>query len=247
MPSSRGCRSSYDCIVKIKGITTRPILFSQLMRSDGEGGDEPRGAVRRRPQPRLRAAARPRGRAALAHAQHTRLGDILSERVQPRNGACGSGMRICWRNGTRSGTGPSSRPTSRAAIPPECGGAASAATVGSCPRGRGRSTTPGPYCGRRLTLEGFNSAECLDAGILHLWHSTKNGDLKPSQVSDRTARGSGCNARRAGTNGVRACGGLAKGAASARRAMGEGDTISPRAATTSGQRGRTSPGSSTPS
>ena len=27
-----------------------------------------------------------------------------------------------------------------------------------------------PYCGRRLTLEGFNSAECLDAGILHLWH-----------------------------------------------------------------------------
>ena len=37
MPSSRGCRSSYDSIVKIKGVTTRPILFSQLMRSDGEG------------------------------------------------------------------------------------------------------------------------------------------------------------------------------------------------------------------
>ena len=45
-----------------------------------------------------------------------------------------------------------------------------------------------PYCGRRLTLEGFNSAECLDAGILYLWHPTKNGDLKPSQVSDRTAK-----------------------------------------------------------
>lgn len=45
-----------------------------------------------------------------------------------------------------------------------------------------------PYCGRRLTLEGFNSAECLDVGILHLWHPTKNGDLKPSQVSDRTAK-----------------------------------------------------------
>ena len=44
------------------------------------------------------------------------------------------------------------------------------------------------YCGRRLTLEGFNSAECLDAGILHLWHPTENGDLKPSQVSDRTAK-----------------------------------------------------------
>ena len=25
-----------------------------------------------------------------------------------------------------------------------------------------------PYCGRRLTLEGFNGTECLDAGILHL-------------------------------------------------------------------------------
>lgn len=37
MPSSRSCRSSYDCIVKIKGVTMRPILFSQLMRSDGEG------------------------------------------------------------------------------------------------------------------------------------------------------------------------------------------------------------------
>lgn len=36
MPSSRSCRSSYDCIVKIKGVTMRPILFSQLMRSDGE-------------------------------------------------------------------------------------------------------------------------------------------------------------------------------------------------------------------
>lgn len=41
MPSSRGCCSSYDCIVKIKGVTTRPILFSQLMRSDGEGAMNP--------------------------------------------------------------------------------------------------------------------------------------------------------------------------------------------------------------
>ena len=41
MPSSRGCHSSYDCIVKIKGVTTRPILFSQLMRSDGEGAMNP--------------------------------------------------------------------------------------------------------------------------------------------------------------------------------------------------------------
>ena len=41
MPSSRGCRSSYDCIVKIKGVTTRPILFSQFMRSDGEGAMNP--------------------------------------------------------------------------------------------------------------------------------------------------------------------------------------------------------------
>lgn len=41
MPSSRGCRSSYNCIVKIKDVTTRPILFSQLMRSDGEGAMNP--------------------------------------------------------------------------------------------------------------------------------------------------------------------------------------------------------------
>lgn len=41
MPSSRGCRSNYDCIVKIKGVTTRPILFSQLMRRDGEGAINP--------------------------------------------------------------------------------------------------------------------------------------------------------------------------------------------------------------
>lgn len=41
MPSSRGRRNSCDCIVKIKGVTTRPILFSQLMRSDGEGAMNP--------------------------------------------------------------------------------------------------------------------------------------------------------------------------------------------------------------
>lgn len=81
MSSSRGRSSGYDCIVKVKGVTTRPILFSQLMRSDGEGGDKSQGAVRRRPQPRLRAGARSRGRAALAHAQHTGLSDIVSERV----------------------------------------------------------------------------------------------------------------------------------------------------------------------
>lgn len=80
MPSSRGCRSSYDCIVKIKGVTTRPLLFSQLMRSDGEGAMNPRGAVRRRLQPRLRAEACPRGRATLAHAQHTGLGDIVLQK-----------------------------------------------------------------------------------------------------------------------------------------------------------------------
>ena len=132
MPSSRGCRSSYDCIVKIKGVTTRPILFSQLMRSDGEGsmnseelfGDDrsPASEQERAREDELHSLMRSAG-----------LGEILPERAQPGHGVCGLGMRICWRNGTRSGTGPSSRPTSRAAIPPECGGAASAATVGSCP------------------------------------------------------------------------------------------------------------------
>ena len=45
-----------------------------------------------------------------------------------------------------------------------------------------------PYCGRRLTLEGFNSAECLDAGILHLWHPIKNGDLGPDGIVSGSAR-----------------------------------------------------------
>ena len=132
MPSSRGCRSSYDCIVKIKGVTTRPILFSQFMRSDGEGAMNPEELFA---DDRSPASEQERAREDELHSlmRSTGLGDILSERVQPRHGACGSDMRICWRNGTRSGTGPSSRPTSRAAIPPECGGAASAATVGSCP------------------------------------------------------------------------------------------------------------------
>lgn len=45
-----------------------------------------------------------------------------------------------------------------------------------------------PYCGRRLTLKGFNSAECLDARILHLWHPTKNGDLRPDGIVSGSAR-----------------------------------------------------------
>ena len=60
MPSSRGCRSSYDCIVKIKGVTTRPILFSQLMRSDGEGAMNPEElfADDRSPSPSRSASTR---------------------------------------------------------------------------------------------------------------------------------------------------------------------------------------------
>ena len=132
MPSSRGCRSSYDCIVKIKGVTTRPILFSQFMRSDGEGAMNPEELFA---DDRSPASEQERAREDELHSlmRSTGLGDILSERVQPRHGACGLGMRICWSNGTRSGTGSSSRPTSRAAIPPGRGGAASAVTVGSCP------------------------------------------------------------------------------------------------------------------
>lgn len=135
MPSSRSCRSSYDCIVKIKGVTMRPILFSQLMRSDGEGAMNPEElfADDRTSASEQKRVHEERGRDALAHAAAYGLAISISERVQPRHGACGSGMRICWRNGTRSGTGPSSRPTSRAAIPPECGGAASARQLASCP------------------------------------------------------------------------------------------------------------------
>ena len=103
-----------------------------------------------------------------------------------------------------------------------------------------------PCCGRRLTLEGFNSAECLDCGHLAPWHPTKNGDLRPSQVSDRTAKRIRLQCPTCGYE-WREPAGTRKGAARARHTMGEGDTISPRAATTLGQRGRTSPGSSTSS
>ena len=37
MPAGRNYQNSYDCIIKIKGVSTRPILFSQLKRRDGEG------------------------------------------------------------------------------------------------------------------------------------------------------------------------------------------------------------------
>lgn len=36
MARERFCRSSYGCIMKIEGVTTRPILFSQLNRNDGD-------------------------------------------------------------------------------------------------------------------------------------------------------------------------------------------------------------------
>ncbi len=37
MTSTRGCSSSCEHFVKFKGVTARPILFSHLMRHDGEG------------------------------------------------------------------------------------------------------------------------------------------------------------------------------------------------------------------
>lgn len=37
MAIERNCRSNYECLVKIKGVTTRPIPFSQMRRADGEG------------------------------------------------------------------------------------------------------------------------------------------------------------------------------------------------------------------
>lgn len=52
MPSSQDCRSRFDCIFMIKTITTRSLLFCQIMRNNVES-DEPRGIVRRRPQPAM--------------------------------------------------------------------------------------------------------------------------------------------------------------------------------------------------
>lgn len=37
MTIERNCLSNYECLVKIKGVTTRPIPFSQMRRADGEG------------------------------------------------------------------------------------------------------------------------------------------------------------------------------------------------------------------
>lgn len=37
MATERNCRSDYECLVKIKGVTTRPIPFSQMRQADGEG------------------------------------------------------------------------------------------------------------------------------------------------------------------------------------------------------------------
>lgn len=37
MAIERNCQSNYECLVKTKGVTTRPIPFSQMRRADGEG------------------------------------------------------------------------------------------------------------------------------------------------------------------------------------------------------------------
>lgn len=37
MAIERNCCSNYECLVKVKGVTVRPIPFSQMRRADGEG------------------------------------------------------------------------------------------------------------------------------------------------------------------------------------------------------------------
>ncbi|MBU5399286.1 DDE-type integrase/transposase/recombinase [Eggerthella lenta] len=44
------------------------------------------------------------------------------------------------------------------------------------------------YCNRLRILPGYSTAECLDASLIAKWHPTKNGELTPDQVSDRTTR-----------------------------------------------------------
>lgn len=83
MPSTRGCRSSYDCIVKIKGVTTRSILFSQLMRSDGEGAMNPEELFVDDRSPASEQELVHEDELLLTHAKHTGPGDIVSERAQP--------------------------------------------------------------------------------------------------------------------------------------------------------------------
>ena|GEM_PF-6939339 len=66
MPSSQDGRSRFDCIFMIKTTTTRSLLFCQIMRNNVES-DEPRGIVRRRPQPGNGVLTCPQRRAALVH------------------------------------------------------------------------------------------------------------------------------------------------------------------------------------
>ncbi|MEF9875308.1 MAG: IS21 family transposase [Gordonibacter sp.] len=42
------------------------------------------------------------------------------------------------------------------------------------------------YCNWGEQLPGFNTTECLDASLLGMWHPTKNGELTPNSVSDRS-------------------------------------------------------------
>lgn len=105
MPSTRGCRSSYDCIVKIKGVTTRPILFSQLMRSDGEGAMNPEElfADDRSPASEQERVHEDELRSLMR--SNIGLGDIVPERVQPghhtRNLLRGQDRQAAQRGGVR--------------------------------------------------------------------------------------------------------------------------------------------------
>lgn len=66
MPSSQDGRSGYDFILMITSATTRSLLLCQITRSNVES-DEPRGIVRRRPQPGNGVLTCPQRRAALVH------------------------------------------------------------------------------------------------------------------------------------------------------------------------------------
>ena len=188
MPSSRGCRSSYDCIVKIKGVTTRPILFSQLMRSDGEGAMNPEELFA---DDRTPASEQKRVHEDETHSLMRSILDWAISFLSESSQGMVPAVRACESAGAM-GRGAERAPQAVRRLALRFRPSVVARRVRPSWQlsvsTRALNDAGCPYCGRRLTLEGFNSAECLYAGILYLWHPIENGDLKPSQVSDRTAK-----------------------------------------------------------
>ncbi len=168
MPSSRGCRSSYDCIVKIKGVTTRPILFSRLMRSDGEGAMNPE-----EPFADDRSPASEQKR-VLEDELHSLMRSILDWAISFLSESSQGMVPAVWVCGFAGamarGAERAPRAVRRLALRFHPGVVARRVRLqlAAVREDEGVQRCRMPVLRQGLTLKGFNSAECLDAGILCL-------------------------------------------------------------------------------